>query len=162
MTQRIRPGIVVAAFATALLVGLSAPLRAQEACSDASLQGTYAFNVQGANVSNPSLPPGAFAAVGRNTYDGKGQLKGSIVVGANGAIIPATYTGTYTVNADCSGVKTATLSIGAVVEFFFVVGDDRREIQMIATQAGPPGALADGLTVAGSARRVVTPATRRK
>jgi len=61
-------------------------------------------------------------------------------------------TGTYTVNANCTGVKSATLSIGAVVDFSFVIDDDLREIQMIVTQAGPPGILADGLTVSGSAR----------
>jgi hypothetical protein len=82
-------------------------------------------------------------------------MSGVITVSSNGSIIPATCTGTYTVNANCTGVKSATLSIGAVVDFYFVIDDDRREIQMIVTQAGPPGILADGLTVSGSARKLV-------
>ena len=51
-------------------------------------------------------------------------MKGVIIVSSNGSIIPATYTGTYTVNSNCTGVKSATLSIGAVVDFFFVIDDD--------------------------------------
>ena len=88
------------------------------------------------------------------THTTEGNLKGVIIVSSNGSIIPATYTGTYTVNSNCTGVKSATLSIGAVVDFFFVIDDDLQEIQMVVTQAGLPGSLADGLTVSGSARRL--------
>jgi hypothetical protein len=52
-------------------------------------------------------------------------------------------------------VKSATLSIGAVVDFFFVIDDDLREIQMMATHVGPPDSAADGLTVSGSARKLI-------
>lgn len=158
MSKRIRPRIVVAVFASLLISSLASPLSARERCNDASLQGAYAFNVDGTNVSNPYLPVGPFAAVGKNTYDGKGHMRGVIVVSSNGAIIPATYTGTYAVNSNCTGVKSATLSIGAVVDFFFVIDDDLREIQMIVTQAGPANSLTDGLTVSGSARKLLTDA----
>ena len=158
MTKRISPGILVAVFAGVLISGLATRLEARERCSDASLRGSYAFNVSGTNVSNPYLPLGPFAAVGRNTYDGNGHMRGVIVVSSNGSIIPATYTGTYAVKSDCTGVKSATLSIGAVVDFAFVIDSNLREIQMIATQAGPPNSQADGLTVSGSARKLFTDA----
>lgn len=154
MRKRIKPGIVGAVFASLLISGFTTRLEAQDRCSNASLKGSYAFKVDGTNVSNPYLPLGPFAAVGKNTYDGRGHMRGVIIVSSNGSIIPATYTGVYTVNSNCTGVKSATLSIGAVVDFFFVIDDDLREIQMVVTQAGPPGSLADGLTVSGSARKL--------
>ena len=154
MRKRITPGIVAAVFASLIISGFATRLDAQDRCTNASLKGSYAFKVDGTNVSNPYLPLGPFAAVGKNTYDGRGQMRGVITISSNGSIIPATYTGFYTVNANCTGVKSATLSIGAVVDFFFVIDDDLREIQMVVTQAGPPGSLADGLTVSGSARKL--------
>src|SRR4051794_12368435 len=163
MRKRLTPGIVATVFATVLIFGVTTRLDAQDRCTNASLKGSYAFKVDGTNVSNPYLPLGPFAAVGKNTYDGRGHMKGVIIVSSNGATIPATdtgtyipatYTGTYTVNSNCTGFKSATLSIGAVVDFFFVIDDDLREIQMVVTQAGPPGGLAEGLTVSGAARKV--------
>ena len=154
MRKRIKPGIVAAVFASLLISGFTTRLDAQDRCTNASLKGSYAFKVDGTNVSNPYLPLGPFAAVGKNTYDGRGHMTGVIIVSSNGSIIPATYTGTYTVNSNCTGIKSATLSIGAVVDFFFVIDDDLREIQMVVTQAGIPGSLADGLTVSGSARKL--------
>jgi hypothetical protein len=155
MMKRLKPGIIAAALASLLISGFTTRLDAQQdRCTNASLNGSYAFKVDGTNVTNPYLPLGPFAAVGKNTYDGRGHMRGVITVSSNGSIIPATYTGTYTVNANCTGVKSATLSIGAVVDFFFVIDDDLREIQMVVTQAGPPGSLADGLTVSGSARKL--------
>jgi hypothetical protein len=154
MMKRLKPGIIAAALASLLISGFTTRLDAQDRCTNASLNGSYAFKVDGTNVANPYLPLGPFAAVGKNTYDGRGHMRGVITVSSNGSIIPATYTGTYTVNGNCTGVKSAVLSIGAVVDFFFVIDDDLREIQMVVTQAGPPGSLADGLTVSGSARRL--------
>ena len=156
MSKRIKLEIVAAVFGCLVISGFTTRLEAQERCTNASLEGSYAFKVAGANVSNPYLPAvGPFAAVGRNTYDGNGQMKGVILVSLNGSIIPATYTGTYTVNANCTGVKSATLNIGLVVEFYFVIDDDRREIQMVVMKAGIPGSLVEGLTVSGSARKLV-------
>ena len=153
MKTSIRYRIAVAVVAT-LLISAAAPTRAsaQSRCTTASLQGSYAFRVDGVNVSNASLPMGPFAAVGRNTYDGKGRMKGQIVVSANGMIIPTTYTGTYTVNSDCTGAKSAALDIGLTVEFSFVVHSNLRGIEMIVTQAGPADGLAGGLAVSGSAK----------
>src|SRR2546425_4733771 len=104
---------IVAVSASLLISSLATGVSAEERCNNASLLGSYAFKVDGTNVSVP-LPggPGPFAAVGKNTYDGKGNLKGLIVVSSNGVIIPATYTGTYHVNADCTGFKSATLDVG--------------------------------------------------
>ena len=140
----------IAALSTSLLLSsLATAVSAEERCSNASLVGSYAFQVDGANISAP-LPggPGPFAAVGRNTYDGKGGMQGTIVISSNGVIINATYAGTYSVNADCTGVKSATLNVGATVDFSFVIDDDLREIRMIVSDPG--------FAVSGSARKLFT------
>src|SRR6266571_874299 len=146
----------IAALSASLLVSsLATAVSAQERCTNASLSGSYAFKVDGANVYIP-LPggPGPFAAVGKNTYDGKGGMQGSIVISSNGVIIPANYTGTYTVQSDCTGFKSATFTSGllqgATVDFDFVIDDDAREIRMIVSD--------DGFAVSGSARKLITDA----
>jgi len=140
----------IAALSASLLISsLPTAVSAEERCTDASLSGSYAFQVDGANISAP-LPggPGPFAAVGKNTYDGKGGMTGTIVISSNGVIIDASYTGTYSVNADCTGVKSATLNVGATVDFSFVIDDDLREIRMIVSDPG--------FAVSGSARKLFT------
>ena len=140
MMNRLKPGIVAAALGSLLISGFTTRLDAQDRCTNASLKGSYAFQVDGTNVNGP------FAAIGKNTYDGKGHLKGVIVVSSNGAIIPAKYEGTYTLNADCTGIKSAALDFGLTVNFYFVVDSDLREIRMIVTDPG--------FTVSGTARKL--------
>ncbi|SRR6266853_1233748 len=135
-----RRGIIVAVVGTLLISSLATRASAHERCNNASLLGSYAFQVDGANVNGP------FAAVGKNSYDGKGHLTGVIVISSNGAIIPTTYTGTYTLDADCTGIKTAKLDIGLTVNFYFVVDSNLREIRMIVSDPG--------FTVSGSARKL--------
>lgn len=141
-----RRRMVVALVATLVISSLATRTSAQERCNNASLLGSYAFQVDGTNVN------GSFAAVGKNSYDGKGNLKGVIVISSNGAIIPASYTGTYTLNADCTGIKSAALDIGLTVNFYFVVDSNLREIRMIVTDPG--------FTVSGSARKLFTDGAR--
>lgn len=156
MTMTVR-STIVAVSASLLISSLATRVSAEPRCNDASLLGSYAFNVDGANVSAP-LPggPGPFAAVGKNTYDGHGHMKGVIVVSSNGVIISATYTGPYHVNSDCTGFKSATLSIGGAVgptvDFDFVIDNDLREIRMIVSDPG--------FAVSGSARKLFTRAER--
>jgi hypothetical protein len=75
---------IVALFASVFISSLATVVSAEERCTDASLRGSYAFKVDGSNVSGP------FAAVGKNTYDGKGGMTAVILISSNGAIIPAT------------------------------------------------------------------------
>ena len=143
-----RRRIIVTVVATLLISSLATHARAEGRCSNASLHGSYAFQVDG-NGNGP------FAAVGRNTYDGKGVIGGAIVVSLNGAIISDTYTGTYTVNDDCTGIKSATLDkAGLTVNFYFVVDSNLRELRMIVTNPG--------FTVSGTARKLFTDTDRER
>jgi len=135
----------VTVVATLVVWSFATQARAEGRCSNASLVGSYAFQVDGSNIG------GAFAAVGKNTYDGKGHLKGVIQVSSAGTNFNANYTGTYTLNADCTGIKSATLDLGPAtltVNFYFVVDSNTREIRMIVTDPG--------FTVSGTARKLFT------
>ena len=140
--------ILVAVVATLVISSLATHASAQGRCNNASLLGSYAFQVDGTNINGP------FAAVGKNSYDGNGHLKGVITISSNGVIIPATYTGTYTLNADCTGIKSAALDIGLTVNFSFVVDSNLRGIRMIVTDPG--------FTVSGTARKLFTDADRKR
>ena len=78
-------------------------------CSDASLKGTIAFSCTG-TVGITSTSTGVPAAgVGVFTFDGKGGGSGTQTVVADGAIFVgplAPFTGTYTVNPDCTASAT--------------------------------------------------------
>ena len=131
--------VSLAAFATQAAAG--------ERCTNAALVGSYAFSVARNNV-DVLLPggPGPFHAVGKNTYDGHGHMSGTIVISSNGVVIPAVFSGTYRVRPDCTGSKSAALSIGATVNFEFVIDDDLREVRMIVSDAG--------FAVSGTARKL--------
>jgi hypothetical protein len=74
----------------------------------ASLRGDYGVTATyGANIAR---------ALGTQTFDGHGNLKGSAIVnqpGVNGArvIVSITFTGTYTVNSDGTGTMSLTIML---------------------------------------------------
>src|ERR1700681_1412603 len=67
-------------------------------CSNATLHGSYGLHATG-TVNGV----GDFAAVGRFAFDGKGNLTGKLFVRVNGNNVePPEFTGTYSVNPDCT------------------------------------------------------------
>ena len=87
-------------------------------CSNKTAIGSWGF------TSTGSIPViGPVAAVGIFTADGSGNLSGSQTRSLAGAIADETFTGTYTVNSDCTGtdviqvyesgvlVRTSTLKV---------------------------------------------------
>jgi hypothetical protein len=77
-----------------------------EACSDASLEGTYRLLSIGTNLVNPSKPA-ANANVGFRTLDGSGLITdGAGTMVANGVIQPPAHiTGSYKVYSDCTATE---------------------------------------------------------
>jgi hypothetical protein len=67
-------------------------------CSNATLKGSYGLHATGTIIGI-----GDFAAIGRFTFDGKGNLTGKLFVRVNGNNLePPEFTGTYSVNPDCT------------------------------------------------------------
>lgn len=114
----------------ALLTG-PAMSGAEPVCSQATLQGTYM--VLGTGILGAGTTGGAtFATLGRVTYDGVGAGKVTSTSSLGGAISrdPGTPV-TYTVNANCTGTKSA-----GGTTFDFVITADGRELLYIVTNAG--------------------------
>jgi hypothetical protein len=109
---------------------------AQRGCSNASLNGTYAYTGSGTIVS-PAAIAGPFAEVGMQTFDGQGHTSATATASQGGNIIQFTITGTYTVNPDCTGTLTLQVApIGITVPVFIVIDNGWNEFQAIETSAG--------------------------
>src|SRR5215469_12489429 len=81
--------------------GTEAPL----SCSNATLKGTYAFANTGWSISAQGEAMAPFAHAGLGTFNGDGTNKSVITVVSNGVVVAKdrTGTGTYSINADCTG-----------------------------------------------------------
>jgi hypothetical protein len=87
-------------------------------CSLASLKGTYAHFGQG-TLTGPlpgfPPPPVLWDHSGTVTFDGKGSFTGEGMESVDGVTVPLTFTGTYTVNHDCSTSAVIHTSLGLVL-----------------------------------------------
>lgn len=77
------------------------------ACSTAGFRGSYSYNGDGTVQGI-----GPMALTGIFTVDGAGHISGQEMVSLNGNIMPATYTGTYTVGANCMGTAQYQMQVG--------------------------------------------------
>jgi hypothetical protein len=74
-------------------------------CHEATLKGTYVFAYDGFEIKEGDKVP--FAVAGREVRDGKGNIEGIYSANFNGEITRnEPFSGTYTVNADCTGTNT--------------------------------------------------------
>lgn len=83
-----------AAAASAAFAGSSAG----PPCSVATLKGGYGLSGSGFIGDTP------FAVEGRSVYDGRGSFTAAETHSLGGTITTPSVTGTYTVNADCTGM----------------------------------------------------------
>jgi hypothetical protein len=103
-------------------------------CSNETLEGSYAFTIEGLlGVPGPGLP---LRGVVLQRYDGDGNITQVDHVVVNGTPPSEAWrpgTGTYSVNADCTG--TATLNIpgsgGPPLVVYFVVAKHGKEIRQV-------------------------------
>ena len=92
-------------------------VHASGGCSNSSLRGSYGFQLNGNIVGF-----GPIGGVGVTTYDGAGNFTQTDNVNVNG--FPSGNrlgSGTYSVNADCTGTQTLNLPGGQVVHSTFVI-----------------------------------------
>ena len=112
-----------------------APAAQARSCSLSGVAGAYGYTTSG---SIPTL--GAIAGLGHITLDSAGNLTGAQTVSFNGTIVPETLSGTYTVNADCTGTATINVYHGGVLarttNLNVVYVNEQRELRAIFLTAG--------------------------
>ena len=128
---------------TLVMFSLSLGMQAQDkaTCSNATLHGSYGLHATGTIIG-----VGDFAAVGRFTFDGKGNLTGRLYVRVNAVnMTPPEFTGTYSVSPDC----IVTDNWGAPVDstHVSVIVEDGKGYFILNNTAG------SGDTISGEARR---------
>ena len=119
MKQHMSSKTLTVVCVAALALGIVSPAQAgTHKCSLATVAGTYGLTTTG---SIPAIGP--VSAVGLVTIDKSGNLSGSQTRSLNGAVADETFTGTATINPDCSGtdvfqvfqdgvlVRTSTLNL---------------------------------------------------
>jgi hypothetical protein len=118
----------------AALLGTS-PAAHARSCSLQGVSGSYGYTTSG---SIPTL--GAVAAVGHISLDASGNLTGAQTASFNGAIVPETLSGNYTVNADCTGTATVNVYHGGVLarttNLSVVWDSNQRELRAIFLTSG--------------------------
>jgi hypothetical protein len=102
---------------------------AQAACSVGKLQGHYVFTGEGSNVHY-----GAFDFDGAGKFLGKQtSLRHKI------ALQREALSGTYTMDADCTGTMTLEGQLGGTAHWDVFVTSDGKKGRMIRTDAGTSG-----------------------
>jgi len=141
----------------ATFLGLVPAARAQDegGCSNASVAGKWGFTTNGTVVGI-----GPRDSLGIFTLDGAGKLvNGRATASLNGTITDEMFSGTYSVNPDCTGklaieifelsgnmLLTATLNI--------VFDDNVRELRAMYTSAVLPNGTALGTVITVQAKRL--------
>ena len=129
--KRILTSVVfVMTFVSLLVLGLVSRVQAGE-CSNASIKGAYGLSCEGTVVG-----VGPLAVIGVFTADGKGNGSEVETISFNGVITTgATFTVTYTVNADCTGSFVST-GLGSVFHNDFVIDANKKELRLTPTEPG--------------------------
>jgi hypothetical protein len=101
-------------------------------CSNSTLRGSYGFRGTG---TAPTGEP--FASVGVFSFDGDGNLTGTVFTRRTGGITlgPLNLTGTYTVNSNCTVSDTWVFPNGAIATHESVILDKGKGYFLINTNA---------------------------
>ncbi len=130
---------------TAIALAIAPTANADDkGCSNATLQGTFAFTSTGFITAPPPIA-GPFAEVGTQTFDATGGTTLTATASQNGNIAQLTLKGTYTVNSDCTGTFSAagfaTLApnvapLALTLHVSFAIANNRTEFHGIETDTG--------------------------
>ena len=119
----------------AVIVSAAALAQAQSACTLNSLNGGYAYLLNGFTYDQYGQID--LAASGRMVADGAGNLTAGDTLSYDGTIIKRSYpSGTYTMASDCTGSITLTSSNGNKVNFDIVLYNNGKEMNLIETDTG--------------------------
>jgi hypothetical protein len=139
-SRRRSPRTIAACIALGVLIGAlpstvgHAGQTDGEACTLATIQGVYTSRLSGMRQQ----PDGSLvevANISRYVRDGQGNYSATTVENAGGTIAHLTTTGTYTLNADCTGTQEGVGATGAVTHYELVVAKNGDAVELLRTDA---------------------------
>ena len=105
---------------------------ASAACSNATLKGVYGY-YHGRPAGGSSI----YSVLGQFTADGAGNLTGGVwEASLNGSISSGSFTGTYSIAADCTGTLTFSTEDLSPAHFNIALDDMHNGFQMIQSDNG--------------------------
>ena len=125
--------MIASTLALLALVALAPAAHAAERCSATRLKGNYGFSFSGFFQNQGANLP--LSGVGVGTLDGEGNASATVTASFNGVLSTFPWTGTYSVNPDCTGLMTATPGLG-LVSFSIVVVRGGAEVLGEASDPG--------------------------
>jgi hypothetical protein len=124
---------------------------AKAKCSKATLDGTYLFAEDGVILTGNDQTP--FALAGYEVYNGNGKVTGVQSGNFGGEVArKERFTGTYTVNEDCTA--TVTYPGDEPFRYDLFVAPDGSKFTLV--QVNPPEWVTSAYEVRGTAKRVGT------
>ena len=111
-------------------------VHAQTGCDATSLNGAYGYTYTGFyfdRAGNTNF----LSVSGRFVADGQGNITGKESDSFSGQLLKGDpYTGTYTINSDCTGsLSTSSQAVGGAA-YDFVLVNSGAEIQLVETDSG--------------------------
>jgi len=143
MKHRMERTILASLFAVTVIMSISEFAQAEEhECSLADAAGHWSLTDLGTVVGI-----GPRSAVGVFTLDAHGNLRNGVAASSlNGAVASETFSGTYTVNPDCSGSFDVKIYSGGTELFeltaFTAFDDNMREMRAVFTSVVAPDGTA--------------------
>jgi hypothetical protein len=137
---------------------LIVPAANAQSCSLTGSAGKYGFTLTGVVILGTGPVP--IAAVGRAALDATGNVSGTESRSVGGGFADETFTGTYSVNPDCTG--TATLNFyesGQLVRtsiLSILFDNNEREIRMVQKSLQLPNGAFHPVVITVEARRIFT------
>jgi hypothetical protein len=142
MNCRIARSAFTIVFAAGLIMTMATRSYADDRCSLARSAGHWSLTDNGTVIGI-----GPRTAVGVFTLDGNGNLLNGVAASSlNGSVASETFSGTYTVNPDCSGSFDVKIYSGGVELFeltaFTAFDNDMREMRAVFTSIVAPNGTA--------------------
>jgi len=121
-----------------LFFSIPKPVKAQAVCDATAVTGPYAYTLAG-EVYDSQGYVYYLAANGILNGDGAGNFSGGDTLSLDGSISKRKYTGTYTINADCTGSAHMNISdgtsLGTGANYDLVLTDTGKQLNMIQTDS---------------------------
>ena len=127
--------LATAMLALALVVG-PIPAAASDR-SNATIKGTYAFTLRG-QIFLPDGSSIVLDGLAKQTFDGRGNFTQVEAVAEKGVLTPSWRpgSGTYSVNADCTGTQTISIAGLPDVHLQFIISQSGNKMRQVVTDPG--------------------------